>query len=325
VTLHQTREAAAPIQTPVDAALDSVALIFTTSGTTGTPKLIPVTHENLLVTADKMRQWFNLSPDDRTAFVLPSYYGAAIKISFLAPLLLGGGVGLPTARHVEDLAEWVPKLRPTWLWGNPTFFQAVLDGLRAEARPKLTHSLRFVVSGTAHLPPRLRTELEATLGVPVLQSYGMSEAGILAADPAPPAKRKPGTTGLISRHELAIIGPNGDVLPDGEVGEIVVHGPTVSPDLGADIQGQRSGDRRLLTGDLGSIDSDGYLTGSMGSDCGTLRRRHSAEKAVPLPSAARRLLNLLSTEPSVAYRRVVHERDVSIKEEKKCGAPAGGP
>jgi acyl-CoA synthetase (AMP-forming)/AMP-acid ligase II len=224
VTLHQTREAAAPIQTPVDAALDSVALIFTTSGTTGTPKLIPVTHENLLVTADKMRQWFNLSPDDRTAFVLPSYYGAAIKISFLAPLLLGGGVGLPTARHVEDLAEWVPKLRPTWLWGNPTFFQAVLDGLRAEARPKLTHSLRFVVSGTAHLPPRLRTELEATLGVPVLQSYGMSEAGILAADPAPPAKRKPGTTGLISRHELAIIGPNGDVLPDGEVGEIVVHG-----------------------------------------------------------------------------------------------------
>jgi acyl-CoA synthetase (AMP-forming)/AMP-acid ligase II/thioesterase domain-containing protein len=260
VALRQTREAPVPTQTPVNAALDSVALIFTTSGTTGTPKLIPVTHENLLVTADKMRQWFNLSPDDRTAFVLPGYYGAAIKISFLAPLLLGQGVGLPTARHVEDLAEWVPKLRPTWLWGNPTFFQAVLDALRAGARPKLTHSLRFVVSGTAYLPPRLRTELEATLGVPVLQSYGMSEAGILAADPAPPAKRKPGTTGLISRHELAIIGPNGEVLPDGEVGEIVVHGPTVSPALGADIEGQRSGDRRLFTGDLGSIDSDGYLT-----------------------------------------------------------------
>src|SRR5262249_7907749 len=198
----------ARIQRPVEAALDWVALIFTTSGTTGTPKLIPVTHENLLVTADKMRRWFNLSPDDRTAFVLPGYYGAAIKISFLAPLLLGGSVAVPTPRHVEGLAEWGSELRPTSLLGDPTFFQAARGELRPEARLKLTHSLRFVVSGTAHLPPSLRTELEAALGVPVLQSYGMSEAGILAADPAPPAKRKPGTTGLISRQELAIIGPN---------------------------------------------------------------------------------------------------------------------
>jgi len=75
--LRQTREAAAPIQTPVDAALDSVALIFTTSGTTGTPKLIPVTHENLLVTADKMRQWFNLSPGraDKLLWTIWSFAG----------------------------------------------------------------------------------------------------------------------------------------------------------------------------------------------------------------------------------------------------------
>src|SRR5215831_745156 len=240
--------------------LDSIALIFTTSGTTGTAKLVPVTHENLLVTADKMWQWFNLSSDDRTAFVLPGYYGAAIKISLLAPLLLGGSVGLPPARHVQDLVEWVPDLCPTWLWGNPTFFQAVLDRLRSRAGIKLTHCLRFVVSGTAFLPPMLRAALEDTLGVPVLQSYGMSEAGILAADPAPPLKRKPGTVGLISRDELTIVGPNGDLLPDGEVGEILVHGPTVSPDIGADAEAQRSNERRLFTGDLGSIDSEGYLT-----------------------------------------------------------------
>src|SRR5262249_11210727 len=127
---------------------------------------------------------------------------------------------------------------------------------------KLTHSLRCVVSGTAHLPPTLRVELEEALGVPVLQSYGMSEAGILAADPAPPFTRKPGTVGLISREELTIVGPTGDPLPDGEVGEIVVHGPTVSPDIGTDAEGeaQHSNDRRLFTGDLGSIDSEGYLT-----------------------------------------------------------------
>ncbi len=260
VALRQVRETPVLDRRPVSPALDSIALIFTTSGTTGTARLVPVTHQNLLVTADKMRQWFNLSSDDRTAFVLPGYYGAAIKISLLAPLLLGGSVALPTARHAQDLAEWIPDLCPTWLWGNPTFFQAVLDRLRSGAGTKLTHSLRFVVSGTAFLPPTLRAVLEETLGVPVLQSYGMSEAGILAADPAPPRKRKPGTVGLASRDELTIVGPEGDVLPDGEVGEVVVHGPTVSPDIGADAEAQHSNDRWLFTGDLGSIDSEGYLT-----------------------------------------------------------------
>jgi oxalate---CoA ligase len=259
VALRQIRETPTKVRRPSTPALNSIALIFTTSGTTGAAKLVPVTHENLLVTADKMRQWFDLTSADRTAFVLPGYYGAAIKISLLAPLLLGGSVGLPTTEHVPDLTQWVPDLRPTWLWGNPTFFQAVLDRLRSGAG-KLTHSLRFVVSGTAYLPPTLRDELEATLGVPVLQSYGMSEAGILAADPAPPRKRKPGTVGLISRDELTIVGPNGDLLPDGEAGEIVVHGPTVSPDIGAHAEDRCTNDRLLFTGDLGIIDSEGYLT-----------------------------------------------------------------
>ena len=262
MTLRQTRETPILAQPPVDTASDSIALIFTTSGTTGTAKLVPVTHENLLVTADKMRQWFALSSNDRTAFVLPGYYGAAIKLSVLAPLLLGGSVALPAARHVHDLAEWIPDLCPTWLWGNPTFFQAVLDKLRSRPGMKLTHSLRFVVSGTAHLPQTLREELEETLGVPVLQSYGMSEAGILAADPAPPLMRKPGTVGLISRDELTIVGPKGDLLSDGEVGEIVVHCPTVSPDIGINAEGRarHSNNRRLFTGDLGAIDAEGYLT-----------------------------------------------------------------
>jgi hypothetical protein len=62
----------------------------------------------------------------------------------------------------------------------------------------------------------------------------------------------------------------------------------------------------------------------MGSDRGPLRRRHSAERAMPFPSAARRLLNLLSTEGGDT-EGVDHERDLSIKEGKKCAEPAGGP
>ena len=257
IGLQHVREAPKGHQTNINA--DSVAVIFTTSGTTGTPKLVPVTLDNLLAMAEKMQRiWFDLSTQDRTAFILPAYYRAPATISLLAPLLLGGSVVLPTTPQVENLAQWVPQTQPTWLCGNPTFFQAVLDRLRAGDR--LQHSLRFVASGTAHLSPTLRAELEEALGVPVLQSYGMSETGIIAADPAPPAKRKSGTTGLVSRHEVAVIGSNGALVAEGEVGEIVVHGRTVSPDIDASVEGQRSGGRKLVTGDLGSIDSDGYLT-----------------------------------------------------------------
>ena len=257
IGLRQVREIPECCRSNINA--DSIAVIFTTSGTTGTPKLVPVTLDNLLAMAEKMQRiWFGLSSKDRTAFILPPYYRAPTTISLLAPLLLGGSVVLPTAPQVESLAEWVPQTGPTWLWGNPTFFRAVLDRLRAGDR--LKHSLRFVVSGSAYLPPTLRTELEGALGVPVLQSYGMSETGIIAADPAPPAKRKPGTTGLVSPDELSIIGSHGAFIAEGEVGEIVVHGRTVSPDIDARVHGLRPGGRKLVTGDLGSIDSDGYLT-----------------------------------------------------------------
>ena len=127
---------------------------------------------------------------------------------------------------------------------------------------KLQHSLRFILSSSSHLPETLRTELETTLGVPVLEFYGLSEAGVMAANPAPPARRKPGTAGLVARNELAIRSHDGDPAPVGEVGEIAVHGPSVTPGYINDIDGSvtKFRDGWLATGDLGFIDSDGFLT-----------------------------------------------------------------
>jgi len=240
----------------------SVALVLRTSGTTASSKLVPVTHQNLLDLTSKLLGWWQLSNADRAACVLPTYYAAGSKLNVLAPLLLGEGIAIPMAGHPERLTEWIFDLRPTWFFSGPTFLQAVLDGFRSHRERLAAHSLRFIACGTAHLPDQVRTELEDMLRCPIIEMYGMSEAGIIAANPAPPAKRKFGTAGLVTPNEVVIRGGSGEILPRGEVGEIFVGGPSVMPGYLDDPQPVGAGlqDGWLPTGDLGSIDSDGFLT-----------------------------------------------------------------
>ena len=108
----------------------------------------------------------------------------------------------------------------------------------------------------------MRSELEGILKCPILEVYGISEAGVMAANPAPPAKRKPGTAGLIAEGELVIRGETGKPLSTGEIGEVFVGGPGLMPGylgeakpFGAGIQ-----DGWLPTGDIGFVDSEGFLT-----------------------------------------------------------------
>jgi acyl-CoA synthetase (AMP-forming)/AMP-acid ligase II/thioesterase domain-containing protein/acyl carrier protein len=240
----------------------SAVLLLRTSATTGPSKLVPVTHGNMVDLACKMSHWFSFTADDRAACVLPTYYAAGSKLNIVVPLLLGQTITLPAAARPERLAEWISELRPTWFSAGPTFLQAVLDDLRSSQEPPPKHDLRFITSGSAYLPNRVRSELESILGCPILEVYGISEAGVMAANPAPPAKRKPGTAGLIAEGELVIRGETGESLATGKIGEVFVGGPGLMPGylgeakpFGAGIQ-----DGWLPTGDIGIVDSEGFLT-----------------------------------------------------------------
>ena len=239
----------------------SALLLLRTSATTGPSKLVPVTHGNMIDLASKMAHWFSFTTNDRAACVLPTYYAAGSKLNIIVPLLLGQTITLPAGARPERLAEWISKLRPTWFSAGPTFLQAVLDDLRSSQEPP-KHDLRFITSGSAHLPNRVRSELEGILKCPILEVYGISEAGVMAANPAPPAKRKPGTAGLIAEGELVIRGETGKALSAGEIGEVFVGGPGLMPGylgeakpFGAGIQ-----DGWLPTGDIGFVDGEGFLT-----------------------------------------------------------------
>lgn len=241
---------------------DSIAAIFRTSGTTGTAKRVPVTHDNLLEMADKMQRWLQLSPADRSACIMPIYYNAGFKATLLVPLLIGCSVALPASPGPQDFGQWVTGLRPTWLTAAPAYLQSVLDKLPALGAQAPTHALRFVLSTASYLPDGVRADLQTRLGVPVLEFYGLCEAGMMTAPPVPPAEARPGTVGRIPPGELAIRGDDGSLLPPGKVGQIVLRGRSVMPGYLPDVDGTPAGlvDGWLVTGDLGVVDAEGFLT-----------------------------------------------------------------
>ena len=240
----------------------SVSVIFRTSGTTGTAKRVPVTHENLVAMARKMQRWLKLGPSDRSACILPIYYNAGFKATLLVPLLIGCSVAMPTTTNPQEFDQWVEELRPTWLTAAPAFLQAVLDKVRVREGNPLKHSLRFVLSTASYLAEAVRIDLQAALGVPVVEFYGLCEAGMMTAPAIPPEKLKPGSVGRPPQGELAIRGDNGKFLPAGQTGQVVLTGPSVTPGYLYEIMDTPSGleDGWLATGDLGVIDSEGYLT-----------------------------------------------------------------
>jgi acyl-CoA synthetase (AMP-forming)/AMP-acid ligase II/thioesterase domain-containing protein/acyl carrier protein len=244
----------------------SVAVIQTSSGSTGIPKHVLVTHANLFDVAGKMRTWYGISENDRSACILPIHAALGFKLLLLAPLLIGSSVALPNKQQAEHIAEWCRDLNPTWFFAAPVYLNAALDKLRSLTDGKVKHSLRFFVTSGTHFSERVAAGLEEILGIPGLEQYGMREAGPISANHAPPAERKPGTVGRIDT-DVAILDSDGAILPHGMSGAVVVRGQGISPGYidalpaGSDtVPNGRSPDQWLLTGDLGIVDADGFLS-----------------------------------------------------------------
>ena len=100
---------------------DDLALILQTSATTGRSKLVPISHRNLVVHADRRRYWYNLTPDDRSLCVAPLYYARAIKEDLCQVLLVGGSVACPDREADGDFIDWLVSLKPTWFAGGQPF------------------------------------------------------------------------------------------------------------------------------------------------------------------------------------------------------------
>jgi acyl-CoA synthetase (AMP-forming)/AMP-acid ligase II/thioesterase domain-containing protein/acyl carrier protein len=238
------------------------AFILQTSGTAAEPKLIPFSHRNMLAAAARLQAWFNLTPQDRCLSVSPPFYSHGLKVTVFAPLLTGGTVLFPKDPSKFDYTEWFSLLKPTWYSAGPTLHRLIFDQIQFRADAKTGHSLRFILSGGAPLPRNVLIGLHDMLGVPVVEHYGSSEAAQIAANRPVPGLSKLGTCGIPWPDTVQIMGEDGQRAPQGEQGEILVGGPTlISGYLNAPELNRASFvDGWFKTGDIGSLDEDGFLT-----------------------------------------------------------------
>jgi len=240
---------------------EDVALILRTSGTTGSPKLVPATHGQLVARALEARDALGLGPDDRCLCPMPLCYGHGVYTGLLFSLLTGGSVILPERFDEESFLGPLRRLSPTWYTAGATHHQTILGWLRRRGPDPISASLRFARCANAPLPAEVREELEAVLGVRVLETYGTSETGVIASE-TPDGPRKPGTAGTSPGVELAILDERAGELPPGTSGPIAVRGPAVFSgyDLDPDLNRRSFQDGWFLTGDRGSLDAGGFLT-----------------------------------------------------------------
>lgn len=241
---------------------DDVALVLHTSGTTSKPKLVPLTHRNLLSSAAHIAQTLALNPTDRCLNVMPLFHIHGLVGVLLSSLTAGAGVACPSRFEAARFFGWLEEFQPTWYSAVPTMHAAILGQAAGNGGLIKPHTLRFVRSSSAALPSATMAELERVFGVPAIESYGMTEAAHqMASNPLPPGLRKPGSVGRAAGPEIAILDSDGQPVATGATGEIAIRGPNVTPgyDQNPAANAAAFTGGWFRTGDQGRIDADGYV------------------------------------------------------------------
>jgi len=236
------------------------ALILLTSGTTSRPKTIPLTHAGVCRSAHNVGAAIELKPQDRLLSVLPLFHGHGLISGVIGALAAGSSVVCTSGFDAEAFFGWLSEFRPTWYTAVPAIHRAVLAAAERNELRARQSSLRLIRSASSTLPAKIVTRLEALFGIPVIDTFGMTEAATqIAANPLD--RRKLGSVGRSAGAEIAILEADGRRLPPGEHGEIALRGPTITRGYDNDAAATRDAFRGgwFRTGDLGYLDDEGYL------------------------------------------------------------------
>ena len=249
-------------QGPVDWSGSDVAtadpgLLLFTSGSTGNPKGVLLSHLGLANNARGVLAHTGLTPDDRLLHVMPLHHTNALNNQIFTPLLAGASVALAGRFRADDMPGLLRAFRPTIITGVPTMYARMLE---LAFDPQSLAGLRFARCGSAPITEALHRRIEAFLGCPLVVSYGLSEA-TCTSTMNPPAARRVGSVGtVLAGQRVTLRLPDGSQAAPGGEGEICIEGDSLM--LGYLGVGDADGGAPLLlrTGDLGRFDPQGYLS-----------------------------------------------------------------
>jgi acyl-CoA synthetase (AMP-forming)/AMP-acid ligase II len=237
---------------------EAIGLLLHTSGTTGRAKAVPLRQRNLTASARAIVASYRLEPSDASYCLMPLFHVHGLVASTLAPLLSGGAVIVPNRVRPRAVWDHAAAYQTTWFSAVPTILQKLLA-----VPTSAPTQVRFARSCSSSLSPTLWSDLEAHIGVPVVEAYGMTEASHqMTTNPLPPGDRRAGTVGTSAGAEVRILDSDWNPLPPNTAGEVAVRGPGVVDGYLDNDQANEASfrDRWFRTGDLGHLSADGYLT-----------------------------------------------------------------
>jgi acyl-CoA synthetase (AMP-forming)/AMP-acid ligase II len=238
-----------------------VAALLPTSGTTGRPRLVPLTESQMLMAAGRIAACHALTPQDRGYSPLPLFHVNAQVVGILSTFVTGSSLVVDDRFHGSRFWAAADDFQVSWL----NLVPAIL-GILGEVPPPAeaaARRVRFARSASAPLARAVQDQFEARSGIGVLETYGMTEtASQIAANPLPRSQRRPGSAGRPTGVPVRIVGADGGDLPPGDTGAVEIRGPQVIRAYlgpGRTPIPARGAGGWLPTGDLAFRDPDGFL------------------------------------------------------------------
>jgi len=201
-------------------AENDTALILHTSGTTATPKCVPLSYKNLQESIKNIVLTLELKKGDRNLNMMPLFHIHGIVASMLSTLASGGTLILKDIDYTK-IADYLSLDKPNWYTAVPTIHHKIYHTLSSRPKP-LKHALRFVRSCSSSLSEVLQQKTQELFKVPIVQAYGMTEAAHqVATNPISRTKTRVNSVGTTNNFvSVRIIGDDSRILNTREVGEV---------------------------------------------------------------------------------------------------------